>query len=67
MNNKRKKYFKIDRETKSDEILALLSEVNSDLDDLNKILFSLIDNLINDPDIDKKIKQLSKNRLSSFI
>ena len=67
MNNKRKNYFKIDRETKSDEILALLSEVNSDLDDLNKILFSLIDNLINDPDIDKKIKQLSKNRLSSFI
>ena len=67
MNNKRKNYFKIDRETKSDEILALLSEVNSDLDDLDKILFSLIDNLINDPDIDKKIKQLSKNRLSSFI
>ena len=67
MNNKRKNYFKIDRETKSDEILALLSEVNSDLDDLNKILFSLSDNLINDPDIDKKIKQLSKNRLSSFI
>ena len=67
MNNKRQNYFKIDRETKSDEILALLSEVNSDLDDLNKILFSLIDNLINDPDIDKKIKQLSKNRLSSFI
>ena len=54
LNNKRKKYFKIDRETKSDEILALLTEVNSDLDDLDKILFSLIDNLINDPDIDKK-------------
>ena len=54
LNNKGKNYFKIDRETKSDEILALLSEVNNDLDDLDKIHFSLIDNLINDPDIDKK-------------
>ena len=33
MNNKRKKYVKIDKETGSDEILALLNEVNSDLED----------------------------------
>ena len=33
MNNKRKKYVKIDRETGSDEIFALLDEVNSDVED----------------------------------
>ena len=39
MNNKRKKYTKIDRETGSDDIFALLDEVNSDLEgDIDKLM-----------------------------
>ena len=33
MNNKRKKYVKIDRETGSDAIFALWDELNSDVED----------------------------------
>ena len=33
LNKRRKKYVKIDRETRSDEIFGLLDEVNSDLED----------------------------------
>ena len=33
LNNKRKMYVQIDRETGSDEMFALLDELNSDLGD----------------------------------
>ena len=33
LNNKRKMYVQIDRETGNDEMFALLDEVNSDLGD----------------------------------
>ena len=33
LNNKRKRYVKIDRETGSDQTSTLLDEVNSDLED----------------------------------
>ena len=33
LNKRRKKYVKIYRETRSDEIFGLLDEVNSDLED----------------------------------
>ena len=33
LNNKRKMYVQIDRETESDEMFALLDELNSDLGD----------------------------------
>ena len=32
LNNKRKRYVKMDRETRSDKIFALLNEVNSNLE-----------------------------------
>ena len=43
LNNKRKKYVRIDRNTRSEEIFALLDEVNSDQEED-------IDNLMNDSD-----------------
>ena len=43
LNNKSKKYVKIDRETGSDEIFALLDQVESDLEDDT-------DNLMNNSD-----------------
>ena len=44
LNNKRKKYIRINRNTRSEEIFALLDEVNSDQEED-------IDNLMNDLDI----------------
>ena len=43
LNNNRKKYVKIDRETGKDETFAFLDQVNSDLEDD-------IDNLMNNLD-----------------
>lgn len=43
LNNKRKMYVQIDRETESDEMFALLDELNSDLGDDTE-------NIMNDQD-----------------
>ena len=51
MNNKRKKYVKVDRETGNDEIFALLDEVNSDLEDD-------INNLMNDLDTEFVLQEI---------
>ena len=57
MNNKRKKYVKIDRETGSDEIFAMLDEANSDLDDF--------DNLMNDSTTEFVLTESLENELDS--
>ena len=54
MNNKWKNYVKIDRETGSDEIFALLDEVNIDLEDDT-------DNLNNDLDTELVLGEILEN------
>ena len=56
--NKRKKYVKIHGETGSDEIFALLDEVNSDLDDE-------IDNLMKYLDTEIVLEESLENELDS--
>ena len=58
MNNKRKQFVKVDRETRDDEIFALLDEVNSDLEDD-------IDNLMNDLDTEFVLEEILENELDS--
>ena len=58
LNNTTKKYVKIDRETASDEIFALLDEVNSELGDDTK-------NLMNDLDTESVLVESLKNELDS--
>ena len=58
MNNKRKQFVKVDRETGNDEIFALLDEVNSDLEDN-------IDNLMNDLDTEFVLEEILENELDS--
>ena len=57
LNNK-KKYIKIKRETESDETVALLDEVNSDLEDN-------FDNLMNDLDTEFVLEEGLENELDS--
>ena len=57
LNNK-KKYIKIKRETGSDETVALLDEVNSDLEDN-------FDNLMNDLDTEFVLEEGLENELDS--
>ena len=59
LNNKRKKYVRIDRNTRSEEIFALLDEVNSDQEeDIENLMnnsdteFIVDENLDNDIDSD---------------
>ena len=59
LNNKRKKYVRINRNTRSEEIFALLDEVNSDQEEDIEILmndsvteFIVDENLDNDIDSD---------------
>ena len=56
MSNKRKKYFKIGRETGNGEIFALLNEVNSDLEDDT-------DNLMNDSNTEFVLEERSEIEL----
>ena len=58
LNNKRKNYVKIDRETGSYEIIALLDEVRSDPE-------NDIDNLMNDSDTEFVLKESLENELNS--
>ena len=58
LNNKRKKYVRIDRNTRSKEIFALLDEVNSDQEED-------IENLINDSDTEFIIDENLDNDIDS--
>ena len=58
LNNKRKKYVKMDRETRSDKIFTLLNEVNSDLE-------HNIDNLMNNLDTEFVLEESLENDLDS--
>ena len=58
LNNKRKKYIKIDRETGSDEIFALLDDVSSELEDD-------VDNLMNDLYTEFVLEENLENELDS--
>ena len=58
LSEKRKKDIKIDRETESDAIFALLDEANSDLEDD-------IDNLMNDWDTEFVLEESLENELNS--
>ena len=58
LNNKRKKYVKIDKESVSDEVFAFLNEVNIDLEDN-------IDNLMNNLDTEFVLKESLENELDS--
>ena len=58
LNNKRKKYPKIDRETGSDEIFGLLVDKSSDLKDD-------IDNLMNDSETEFVLEESLENELDS--
>ena len=58
LNNKRKRYVKMDRETRSDKIFALLNEVNSDVE-------HNIGNLMNDLDTEFVLEESLKNDLDS--
>ena len=58
LNNKRKKYVKMDRETRSDKIFTLLNEVNSDLE-------HNIDNLMNNLDSEFVLEESLENDLDS--
>ena len=60
LNNKRKKCIKIDRETGSDRLFAVLYEVNSDLEDD-------INNLMNDLDSEFVLKQSLGNVFDSDV
>ena len=57
-NNKRKKYVRIDRNTKSEDIFALLDKVNSDQEED-------IENLINDSDTEFIIDENLDNDIDS--
>ena len=58
LNNKRKKYVKIDEDAGSDEIFPLLDKVNSDIGDD-------IDNLMNDLDTEFVLEESLENELDS--
>ena len=58
LNNKSKKYVKIDRETGSDEIFALLDQVESDLEDDT-------DNLMNNSDTNFTLEEILENEVDS--
>ena len=58
LNNKRKKYVRIDRNTRSEEIFALLDEVNSDQEED-------IDNLMNDSDTEFIVNENLDNDIDS--
>ena len=58
LNNKRKVYVKVYRETGSDDIFALLDKVNSDLEDD-------IDNLMNNSDTKFLLEEILENELDS--
>ena len=58
LNNKRKMYVKVYRETGSDDIFALLDKVNSDLEDD-------IDNLMNNSDTKFLLEEILENELDS--
>ena len=58
LNNKRKKYVRIDRNTRSEEIFALLDEVNSDQEED-------IDNLMNDSDTEFIVDENLDNDIDS--
>ena len=58
LNNKRKKYVKIDGEAESDEIFPLLDKVNSHIGDD-------IDNLMNDLDTEFVLEESLENELDS--
>ena len=58
LNNKRKMYVKVYRETGSDDIFALLDKVNSDLEDD-------IDNLMNNSDAKFLLEEILENELDS--
>ena len=58
LNNKRKRYVKMDRQTRSDKIFALLNEVNSDVE-------HNIGNLMNDLDTEFVLEESLKNDLDS--
>ena len=58
LNNKRKKYVRIDRNTRSEEIFALLDEVNSDQEDD-------IDNLMNDSETEFTVDEKLDNEIDS--
>ena len=60
LNNKRKTCVKIDRKTGSDNIFALLDEVNSGLKDN-------IDNLMNDSDTEFVLKESLESELDPDI
>ena len=58
LNNKRKKYARIDRNTRSEEIFALLDEVNSDQEED-------IDNLMNNSDTEFIVDENLDNDIDS--
>ena len=58
LNNKRKKYVRIDRNTRSEEIFALLNEVNIDQEED-------IDNLMNDSDTEFVVDENLDNDIDS--
>ena len=58
LNNKRKKYVRIDRSTRSEEIFAQLDEVNSDQEED-------IDNLMNDSDTEFIVYENLDNDIDS--
>lgn len=58
LSNKRKKYVTIDRDTESDQIFAMLDEVNSDEEDD-------IENLMNDSDTEFVIEETLNDELDS--
>ena len=58
LNNKRKKYARIDRNTRSEEIFALLDEVNSDHEED-------IENLMNDSDTEFIVDENLDNDIDS--
>ena len=58
LNNKRKKYARIDRNTRSEEIFALLDEVNSDQEED-------IENLMNDSDTEFIVDENLDNDIDS--
>ena len=58
LNNKRKKYVKIDGDAGSDEIFPLLDKINSHIGDD-------IDNLMNDLDTEFVLEESLENELDS--
>ena len=58
LNNKRKKYARIDRNTRSEEIFAVLDEINSDQEED-------IDNLMNDSETEFTVDENLDNDFDS--